>query len=166
MSLPFLVPAGLYLEEQGLAGSPHRVLGGLELSLQLGAVHSSFTQLGAHLLQSGVKQVVLGSDLLGQQPALLQLAAGLQELRLCLLPLRLEASDLVAAALQLPLGLLQLGLGLLRSALALLEFGGERLLRGAHGGGDLLRDFEQLASRMLQGLHLGSNTEQAHWVSL
>lgn len=104
---------------------------------------------------------VLGSGLLIQNPALLQLGFTLKELSLSLVPLCLEVTDLFPGAIQLGLSLFQLGLGLiapghglLQLVLALLKLGGKLLLGGAHGGGDLLRDFEELASSLLQGLQL------------
>ena len=55
---------------------------------------------------------------------------------------------------QLGFGLVVLSLGLLQLDLALLKFSGELFLGRAHGGGDLLRDFEELASSLLQRLQL------------
>lgn len=90
---------------------------------------------------------VLGSGLLIQNPALLQL--GLRLVSLCL-----ELTGLVPGVIQLSLSLVQLGFGFLELALALLKFSSELLLGGAHGGGDLLGDFEELASSLLQRLQL------------
>lgn len=120
-----------------------------------------------------MEETVLGSGLLIQNPALIQLGFTLKELGLSLVSLCLEVTDLVPSAIQLGLslvqlgfGLIALGLGLLQLDLALLKFSGELLLGGAHGGGDLLGDFEELASSLLQGLQLGREGEQTDEISL
>lgn len=116
---------------------------------------------------------ILGSGLLIQNPALLQLGFTLKELGLSLVSLCLEVTDLFPAAIQLGLSLVQLGfdlitpgLGLLELVLALLKFISELLPGGAHGGRDLLRDFEELASSLLQGLQLGKEGKQTEESSL
>lgn len=111
-----------------------------------------------------MEETVLSSGLLIQTPALLKLTFTLKELGLSLVFLCLEVNELVLGAIQLSLSLIQLGLGLLELALALLKFSGELFLGGAHGGGDLLRDFEELASGLLQGLQLGRGDRQTRLV--
>lgn len=111
-----------------------------------------------------MQEIVLSSGLLTQTPALLKLTFTLKELGLSLVSLCLEVSELAPGAIQLSLGLIQLGPGLIELALALLKFSGKLLLGGAHGGGDLLRDFEELASGLLQGLQLGRGDRQTRWV--
>lgn len=120
-----------------------------------------------------MEKAVLGSGLLIQNPALLQLGFSLKEQGLSLVSLCLEMNDLVSGAIKLSLslvqlgfGLITLGLGLLELALALLEFSGELLLGGAHGGGDLLRDFEELASSLLQGFQLGMQGKQTDRINM
>lgn len=109
-----------------------------------------------------MEETVLGSGLLIQNPALLQLGFSLKERGLSLVSLCLEMNDLVSGVIKLSLtlvqlgfGLITLGLGLVQLVLALLKFSSELLLGGAHGGGNLLRDFEELASSLLQGFQLG-----------
>lgn len=120
-----------------------------------------------------MEEAVLGSGLLIQSPALLQLGFSLKKQGLSLVPLCLEMNDLVSGAIKLSLslvqlgfGLITLGLGLLELALALLKFSGELLLGGAHGGGDLLRDFEELASSLLQRFQLGMEGKQTDRMNL
>lgn len=110
---------------------------------------------------------VLSSCLFIQNPALLKLSFALQKLRLALVQMRLEVAGLAAAVIQLNLSLVQLGfdaaagcLCLLQLGLALLELHAKLLLGGAHGGGDLLRDFEELASSVLQRVQLQEDGEQ------
>lgn len=59
------------------------------------------------------------------------------------------AIQLSLSLFQLDFGLVAQSLGLLELGLALLKFSAELFLGGAHGGGDLLRDFEELASSLL-----------------
>lgn len=99
-----------------------------------------------------MQDAVLDSGLLIQRSALLQLCFSVEELGLCLIPLRLDVEELVAGSLelsaglvQLRFGLLELGVGLLQLVLALLQFGRQLVLSGAHGGGH----FEQLTSTLL-----------------
>lgn len=151
-----------HLDEQRLVGSLH---GCLQLRLELGSLGPGFIQLGDELLQLSVEDAVLGSHLLVQTPALLQLRFSVEELGLRLVPLRLDVDQLVAGALQLSpglvqlcLGLLELGPGLLKLVLALVQFGRQLVLSGAHGGGD----FEQLTSGLLQGFQLVAKQDKAH----
>lgn len=111
--------------------------------------------------------IVLNPHLLVQRPALLQLGFTLKELVLGLVQLGLEVTGLVTGVIQLNLGLVQLGfdlavmnLCLLQLGLALLELDSELLLGGVHGGGNLLRHFEELTSTLLQTLQLLGTTEQ------
>ena len=110
-------------------GGLHRLLGGDQLSV-----------LCSCLVALSLQQSIVSSGLITQQAALLKLRLHLEELFL-------KDISLAAATMQLSLGLLQL-------RLALLEFSGELLLGGAHGGGDLLRDFEELTSILLHRLHV------------
>lgn len=110
---------------------------------------------------------ILNSHLLTQSPALLQLGCPLNESGLGLVQLGLEVTGLVAGVIQLNLSSVQLSfnlvvkrLGFLYLGLALLELNGELLLGGAHCGGDLLRDFQELASSLLQRLQLLATTQQ------
>lgn len=111
-----------------------------------------------------MEDAVLGSRLLVQSPALLQLRFSVEELGLRLVPLRLDVDELVAGALQLSPGLLQLcfgllelGPGLLKLVVALVQSGRQLVLGGAHGGGD----FEQLTSSLLQGFQLVAKQDKA-----
>lgn len=162
-----------YLDEQRLVGGLHGLLRGLEPGLELAGLGSGLIQLAAELLQLDVEETVLGSGLFIQNPALLQLGFSLKELGLNLVSLCLEMDDLVLSEIKLSLGLVQLGFGLsalgtglLELVLALLKFRGELLLGGAHGAGDLLRDFEELASSLLQGFQLGREGKQTGQISL
>lgn len=74
---------------------------------------------------------------------------------------------MLPGVLKLRLSLVQLGFGLIKAdadffelGLALLKFNSELFLRGAHCGGDLLRDFEELASSLLKRLQLGTEGKQ------
>lgn len=101
------------------------------------------------------------------------LSSALLQLGLTLVSLCLEMDDLVSGAVELSPTPVQLGfvvvtLGrdLLQLLLALLKFSGELLLAGAHGGGDLLRDFQELSTRLLQGLQLGRDGNRESRVNL
>lgn len=76
-------------------------------------------------------------------------------------------SSSLPGVLKLRLSLVQLGFGLIKAdpgffelGLVLLKFNSELFLGGAHCGGDLLRDFEELASSLLKRLQLA--TEGKH----
>lgn len=101
------------------------------------------------------------------------MGSALLQLGLTLVSLCLEMDDLVSGAIELSptsvqLGfvLVTLGRGLLQLLLPLLKFSGELLLAEAHGGGDLLRDFQELATRLLQGLQLRRDGKRADRVNL
>lgn len=93
---------------------------------------------------------VLGSGLLVQSLALLQLCFSVEELGLRLVPLRLDVDELIVGSLELSPGLVQLPFGLLELGIGLLQLSRQLVLSGAHIGGD----FEQLTSTLLQRFQL------------
>lgn len=78
------VALALYLDEQGLVGGLHGLLGSVEMRLELSSLDSGLIELNTELLQLHMEVTVLGLDLLVHNPALLQLGFTLKEMGLTL----------------------------------------------------------------------------------